>query len=125
MTAQKFSPRAYDREYDYRQGFAFEQPLPEYLSELVEATDAGLCKDDTFSAVADIDLGVGRPKYRLVMDLRGMVLTTRVNGEEEDTYRPAAMFSAMGGIRDILAGLVSAGGLPERVDPDQVHIELQ
>lgn len=115
---------SYGGEYSYRQGFAFERPLPDYLTELVDAAEAGLATDDTFSAVAEIDLGVGLPKYRLVLDARGMTHTIRVNGEEEDTFRAASMFSNYGGIRDILAGLVEAGGLPADVTSAQVHIEL-
>lgn len=124
MSATKTSGRAYRGEYGYRQGFAFDRQLPKYLTELVDATEAGLAQDDTYSAVAEIYLGTGQPKYRLVLDLTGMTLTIRVNGEEEDTFRPASMFDQMGGIRDILASLVAAGGLPGHVTPEQVHIEL-
>lgn len=125
MSAMKKETSAYRGEYSYRQGYSFERPLPDYLAELIEAADAGLRQDDTFSAVAEIDLGQGLPKYRLTLDLIGMTLNTRVNDDSEDTHRPVSMFSAFGGIRDILAGLVVAGGLPAEVTPNQVHIELQ
>lgn len=124
MSATKKEVRVYRGEYDYRQGFAFERPLPDYLKELVEAAHAGLSEDDTFSAVAEINMGVGLPKYRLVLDLQGMTLSTRVGQEEEDTYRPAGSFSTYGGIRDILACLVQGGGLPAEVDSSQIQIEL-
>lgn len=124
MSAMKKTASAYRGEYSYRQGHGFERPLPDYLAELIEAVDVGLRQDDTFSAVAEIDLGQGLPKYRLTLDIIGMTLSTRVRDAEEDTHRPAAMFSSLGGIRDILAGLVSAGGLPAEVTPNQVHIEL-
>lgn len=123
MTALK-KPATYRGEYAYRQGFALEEPLPDYLAELVDATDTGLKNDDTFSAVAEIDLGTDLPKYRLVLDLTGMTLTIRANGEEEDTHRPLSMFEHFGGIRDILSGLVQGGGLPMEVDPNHVHIQL-
>ncbi|MFP1645660.1 hypothetical protein [Pontitalea aquivivens] len=123
MTALK-KPAIYRGEYAYRQGFALEEPLPEYLAELVDATHTGLKNDDTFSAVAEIDLGADLPKYRLVLDLTGMTLTIRANGEEEDTHRPLSMFEHFGGIRDILSGLVQGGGLPMEVDPNRVHIQL-
>jgi len=123
MTALK-KPATYRGEYAYRQGFALEEPLPDYLAELVDATDTGLKNDDTFSAVAEIDLGADLPKYRLVLDLTGMTLTIRANGEEEDTHRPLSMFEHFGGIRDILSGLVQGGGLPMEVDPNHVHIQL-
>lgn len=124
MSAMKKAASAYRGEYSYRQGHGFERPLPDYLAELIEAVDAGLRQNDTFSAVAEIDLGQGLPKYRLTLDIIGMTLSAHVRGAEEDTHRPASMFSSLGGIRDILAGLVSAGGLPAEVTPNQVHIEL-
>lgn len=125
MSAMKKAASSYRGEYGYRQGYGFERPLPDYLAELVEAVDAGLRQDDTFSAVAEIDLGHSLPKHRLTLDIAGMTLSTRVGNDEEETRRPASMFSSLGGIRDILAGLVAAGGLPAEVTPNQVHIELQ
>ncbi|WJS87222.1 hypothetical protein [Paracoccus sp. TOH] len=125
MSAMKKAASTYRGEYGYRQGYGFERPLPDYLAELVEAVDAGLRQDDTFSAVAEIDLGHSLPKHRLTLDIAGMTLSTRVGDDEEETRRPASMFSSLGGIRDILAGLVAAGGLPAEVTPNQVHIELQ
>ncbi len=125
MSAIKKPASAYRGEYGYRQGYGFERPLPDYLAELVEAADAGLRHDDTYSAVAEIDLGKSQPKYRVTLDITGMTLNARVGDEDEETHRPASMFSSLGGIRDILAGLVSAGGLPAEVTPSQVHIELQ
>ncbi|WP_273794861.1 hypothetical protein [Brucella intermedia] len=124
MSATKKAARAYRGEYSYRQGYGFERPLPDYLAELIEAADAGLRQDPTFSAVAEIDMGQGLPKYRLTLDITGMTLNTRVGDTDEDTHRPASMFTSLGGIRDILAGLVSAGGLPAEITPNQVHIEL-
>ena len=125
MVSTKISPVAYRGEYDYRQGFAFERPLPDYLTTLVEAAADGLRKDDSFSAVAEINLGLGLPKFRLTLDVTGMTLNTQIGDTDEDTYRPASRFSELGGIRDILAGLVSGGGLPAEVSSDQIHIELQ
>ncbi len=119
------STTVYQGEYEYRQGFAFERPLPDYLNELVEAAAAGLAKDDSFSAVAEIDLGRGEAKHRLTLDVTGMTLSTRIGDVDEDTRRPASMFSALGGIRDILAELVEGGGLPAEVSAEQIHIELQ
>ena len=119
------STTVYQGEYDYRQGFAFERPLPDYLNELVEAAAAGLAKDDSFSAVAEIDLGRGEAKHRLTLGVTGMTLSTRIGDVDEDTRRPASMFSALGGIRDILAELVEGGGLPAEVSAEQIHIELQ
>lgn len=124
MSAMKKTARAYRGEYSYRQGYGFERPLPDYLAELIEAADAGLRQDPTFSAVAEIDMGQSLPKYRLTLDITGMTLNTRVGDTDEDTHRPASMFTSLGGIRDILAGLVSAGGLPAEVTHDQIHIEL-
>jgi hypothetical protein len=117
-------PATYRGEYAYRQGFALETPLPDYLAELVDAVDAGLSQDDTFSAVAEIDAGAGLHKYRLVLDLTGITLTISFNGESEDTFRSISMLDQLGGARDILAGFVESGGLPLDVTPNQVHIEL-
>lgn len=125
MNTTKKTAAVYHGEYEYRQGFAFERPLPDYLNEMVEAAAAGLAKDDSFSAVAEIDLGRGQAKYRLTLDVTGMTLNTRVGDADEDTRRSASMFSSLGGIRDILAELVVGGGLPAEIAAEQIHIELQ
>lgn len=123
MSALK-KPARYEGEYAYRPSPGLEDPLPDYLEELVVATHAGLASDDAFASVTEIDLGPDEPKYRLVMDLTGVTLTIRFNGDEEDTHRPISMIENNGGIRDILAGFVAGGGLPSSVDPNHVHIQF-
>lgn len=123
MSALK-KPARYEGEYAYRPSPGLEDPLPDYLEELVLATHDGLASNDDFASVTEIDLGQGEPKYRLVMDLTGVTLTIQFNGEAEDTHRSISMIENYGGIRDILAGFVSGGGLPSSVDPNHIHIHL-
>ena len=122
MLETQNQPR-YLGEYAYRQGPGFERQLPDYLQELVEAAHNGLTHDPDFAAICSIDTGKGSVKYRLSLDRSGITATIRINGEEEDTYRPASRFEELGGARDILAQLVENGGLPEVIDPNSVHIE--
>ncbi|WP_299592502.1 hypothetical protein [uncultured Tateyamaria sp.] len=114
----------YGGEYDFRQGFALETELPQYLEELVQETHAGLLTDVAFTSVTEIDQGADFPKYRLMMDISGMTLSIRFNGEEEDTRRAMSDFERLGGIRDILSGIVQGGGLPAELDPEHVTTSL-
>lgn len=123
MKAERHTP-PYRGEYDYRQGFGFERPLPKYLDELVTAIHGALRDDSSAGIVCTINQGPGQPRYRLVLDGAGMILTTRSHGEEEDTTRPIGRFEELGGIRDIMAQLVAGGGLPEAPLAEHVHVEI-
>ena len=84
------STTVYQGEYEYRQGFAFERPLPDYLNELVEAAaDYAVRVIVPALPVAYVATGGDRPLIDEVLaDTRLRPLATVPSGPHLDVPDP-------------------------------------